>query len=182
MIITAKNALSQGINPPMFTANYFGDDGVFPNNNKLPVLFYESAIAQEDEPAAFIESLFAENNWGNAWRNGVLDCHHYHSNAHMVLACYCGSAELRIGGPCGLIFGLESGDVLIIPAGVAHRNVSSSSDFGVVGAYPAGQSSDICRGDPEERPRADRNIARVPVPDFDPVYGEDGPLIRKWIQ
>jgi len=181
MIITAKSMLSHGVNPPMFTANYLKDDGVFPNNNKLPVLFYESAIAQEDDPAAFIESLFAENNWGNAWRDGVFDYHHYHSSAHEALACYIGSAELRLGGPTGLIFGLEAGDVLIIPAGVAHRKVSSSSDFSVVGAYPADQNFDLCRGAPEERPRADRNIARVHLPDFDPVYGEDGPMMRKWV-
>ena len=39
---------------------------------------------------------------------------------------------------------------------------------------------DLCRGRPEERPRVLENIAKVPLPAADPVYGEHGPLIEHW--
>jgi uncharacterized protein YjlB len=38
----------------------------------------------------------------------------------------------------------------------------------------------MCYGESGERPQADHNIARVPVPEADPVYGTDGPLIEYW--
>ena len=75
----------------------------------------------------------------------------------------------------------QSGDVIIIPAGVAHKNVGSSSDFRCVGAYPLGQSWDMNYGKPGERPQADQNITKVPLPESDPVYGIDGPLVKSWV-
>jgi hypothetical protein len=47
--------------------------------------------------------------------------------------------------------------------------MESSLDFSVVGAYPGGRSWDLLRGRPGERPRADRNIGAVPLPDNDPI-------------
>jgi uncharacterized protein YjlB len=38
------------------------------------------------------------------------------------------------------------GDVLLIPAGVAHKNVGASIDFKCVGAYPGGKEFDINLG------------------------------------
>ena len=69
---------------------------------------------------------------------------------------------------------------MIIPAGVGHKNLGASQDFAVVGAYPARQHWDMCHGKPGERPKADKNIARVPLPEADPVYGPNGPLVDKW--
>jgi len=71
-------------------------------------------------------------------------------------------------------------DVVIIPAGIAHKNLGASSDFAVVGTYPVGQHWDICYGKSEERPRADVNIARVSLPRRDPVYGARRYLINFW--
>ena len=75
---------------------------------------------------------------------------------------------------------VRPGDVIVIPAGVAHKNLGASADFRVVGAYPRGQHPDLCTGKPGERPQADRRIARVPLPEQDPVYGPGGPLIAHW--
>ena len=74
---------------------------------------------------------------------------------------------------------LHAGDVVVIPAGVAHKKLFSALDFAVVGAYPSGQRWDMNYGNPEERPQADWNNARVPMPAYDPVLTEGG-LVSIW--
>ncbi|WP_423067306.1 cupin domain-containing protein [Devosia sp. CN2-171] len=160
-------------------AERFYDDGTFPNSS-LPLLFYEEALPRGAASPEQMEALFAANGWPPAWRASIFTYHHYHSTAHETLGVVLGSARLMLGGPEGREFDVEPGDVIIIPAGVAHRRLDSSSDFLVVGCYPLGQDWDLLRGQPGERPHADHNIARVPVPKTDPVGGADGPLIRHW--
>ncbi|MBS0000436.1 MAG: hypothetical protein KFF73_15755 [Cyclobacteriaceae bacterium] len=69
---------------------------------------------------------------------------------------------------------------MLIPAGVAHKNLGSSADFRVVGAYPEGQSWDMNYGKEWERPTADENIRKVKLPVMDPVFGQEGPVIDQW--
>jgi uncharacterized protein YjlB len=158
----------------------FKDDGTFPNS-RLPLLLYRRALTFDgDDPASIFEERFAANDWTNSWRNGVYSFPHYHSTSHELLGVYQGSAKIRTGGDRGKIFDVQPGDVIVIPAGVAHQNLGASSDFGVVGAYPDGREWDLLRGLPGERPNADRNIANVPLPENDPVFGGDGPLTRIW--
>jgi uncharacterized protein YjlB len=159
------------------------DDGAIPNNPRLPLLIYKDAVELlENDPAGFVEQLLRSHQWGGSWRNGIYSYHHYHSTAHEVLVIYGGSAEVQLGGENGIRESLHSGDVIVIPAGVGHKNLGSSDDFAVVGAYPAGQDWDICYGKPSERPRADKNIERVALPTADPIYGESGPLRQHWHQ
>ena len=70
--------------------------------------------------------------------------------------------------------------VVVIPAGVAHTNLGSTGDFRTVGAYPIGQTWDVCYGKPGERPAADRNVATTSLPGMDPVYGKSGPTDLLW--
>jgi hypothetical protein len=58
----------------------FKDDGVVPNNPKLPFILYRSPVSLADDfdPAAVFEELFARNGWRNSWRNGIYDYVHYH--------------------------------------------------------------------------------------------------------
>jgi len=162
-------------------AHRLTDDEIFPNNERLPLLVYPNAVPLPDQdPASAFEKRFAENGWSGSWRNGIFTYHHYHSTAHEVLGVYRGTARVRLGGDNGIERSLGPGDVVVIPAGVAHKNLESSSDFGVVGAYPGGKGPDMNYGDPEERPAADRNIEQVPLPEKDPVLGENGPLRRLW--
>ena len=159
----------------------FEDDGIFPNS-PLPLLFYHQTITTEaKDPASIFEERFAENDWTNSWRNGVYFFPHYHSTSHEVLGVYSGTATLRLGGERGKNFEVRAGDVIVIPAGVAHQNIGAGGDFGVVGAYPDGREWDLLRGLPSERPKADHNIAALPTPENDPIYGAKGPLPRIWI-
>jgi len=169
------------VNEPDVLAEMLKDDGTFPNSN-LPLLLYrEALLLDDDDPARDFEELFAANSWFGLWRNGIYSYHHYHSTAHEVLGVYHGSARVRFGGEEGIIHEIHRGDVVIIPAGVAHMNLGSTGDFGVVGAYPEGQDWDMNYGRPDERPRADRNISRVALPKTDPIYGASGPLFDKWM-
>ncbi len=108
--------------------------------------------------------------------------HHYHSTAHEALGVYAGSARVQLGGESGPVFEIRAGDVVVIPAGVAHKRVASTAEFGVVGAYPDGQRPDMCYGSDGERPGTDENIRRVPAPRKDPVFGDEGPLLDVWMR
>ena len=87
---------------------------------------------------------------------------------------------VQLGGPNGITQLIEKGDIIIIPAGVAHKNMGPETDFKCVGAYPGGSDYDIKKGEKDERPEADKNIKKVPLPKTDPVYGDTGTLINTW--
>ncbi len=167
------------------------DDDTYPDNvaagAKLPLLVYQSALTlPEENPQAVIEALLEAHQGGGTWRNGIYSFHHYHSTAHEVLGVYRGTAKVQLGGEEGVVLAVEPGDVVIIPAGVAHKNLGTSADFCVVGAYPLGQHPDMQRGyrslgeKSEERSRIYQAIANVPLPQADPIYGEQGPLMEHW--
>lgn len=156
------------------------DDGIFPNNGMLPLLLYRRVFREGETDAPYFMKLFSEHGWGGAWRNGIYGVHHYHSTAHEVLGIFAGWASVRLGGERGITVKLETGDVVVIPAGVAHKLENSGGSLGVVGAYPAGQQWDMQYGKPGERSGTDRAIAQVPLPAADPVYGPQGPLIDLW--
>jgi len=156
------------------------ESGHFPNST-LQLVVYKQAVKSDDlKGAADFENVFKQNGWGNNWRNGIYDYHHYHSVAHEFIGVYGGSAELQFGGPDGPVVKVTKGDALVIPAGVAHKRISSSFGFSVVGAYPTGQSPDMMYGKEAELVRAKENIARVRSPGKDPLFGEDGPLVELW--
>jgi uncharacterized protein YjlB len=163
------------------SAHLFTDDGSIPNNPALPFLVYAGALdLSRADPAAICEAVFAANDWGGSWRNGIYPFAHYHSTAHEVLGICRGGARVRFGGGTGIELTVRTGDVVVIPAGVGHQNLGAGPDLLVVGAYPPGQRFDLCRGRPEERSRALESIARVPLPATDPLYGTHGPLLEHW--
>jgi uncharacterized protein YjlB len=157
------------------------DDGLFPNNSTYPLLVYKGSVHLRpgDEAESIIE-LFHQNNWSNTWKDGIYEYDHYHSTTHEALAVYCGTADVHLGGPNGVTLELTRGDVLIIPAGVAHRCINATADFLCVGAYPEGREYDMNYGKAEERERALQNIQRVVRPQTDPVFGLAGGLIELW--
>lgn len=182
LLINKRKELVMFINPEPEVLSYnLEDDGQFPNNASLPLVVMKNAIRLPDEdPASVVEDIFNMNRWGNSWRDGLYRVHHYHSTAHEVLGVYSGWVEGQFGGENGIKLKVFAGDVIIIPAGVAHKNINQSLDFKVVGAYPPGHKWDMNYGNPEERPKTDQNIANVPLPPTDPVYGKEGKLLSYW--
>jgi uncharacterized protein YjlB len=169
--------------PVDIVAHLLSADAEIPNNPRLPLLVYPRVVGLDaDDPAAVFEALFAANGWSGSWRNGILPFHHYHSTAHEVLGIYSGSAVAQLGGDNGVRLTFGPGDVVVIPAGVAHKKLSSSPDLGVVGAYPNGQQPDLCRAQPQSCQAAAERVARVAVPARDPVHGAGGPLCSHWRQ
>jgi uncharacterized protein YjlB len=159
----------------------FEDDGRFPNNPRLPVLVYKGALhLRPGDDVNAIQKLFAQHNWTNSWQDSVFDYDHYHSTAHEVLGVFSGLADIYLGGPNGTCVELVRGDVVIIPAGVAHKNINASSDFLCVGAYAEGREYDMNYGKEEERVKAMEDITNVPFPNLDPVFGDKGGLLEHW--
>ena len=104
------------------------------------------------------------NGWTGSWRNGIFDWHHYHLTTHEVLGCYAGHATVMLGGERGQRVELAAGDVVIIPAGCAHKRLAASGDFAVVGAYPGGAAPDMQKGEGQACP--------LPQWNSDPVFGK----------
>jgi uncharacterized protein YjlB len=159
----------------------FEDDGRIPNNSELPLLFYPQVCEKDSPSPSGCKELLVQHGWRGTWVNGVFSYHHYHSTSHEVLIVVGGEARLTFGGPEGETIEVEAGDAVVIPAGVGHCNEDSSSDFSVIGAYPRGQESyDLRTGEEGERPEVLENIRKVSLPETDPLFGEEGPLLRYW--
>lgn len=150
-------------------------------NNALPLMLYPGiAAAATGDIADWFEQRFDTNGWPPRWRYPVFTYTHFHSNTHEVLGIYQGSAEIQFGGEAGPVIAVSKGDAVLIPAGVGHKQITASKDFMAVGAYPAGFSPDKCLDQPEKLPETQRNVAEVPLPETDPLFGEEGGINSYW--
>ena len=67
---------------------------------------------------------------------------HYHSTTHEALGIFRGTARLRFGvsdddnPDDGVELDVKVGDVIVIPAGVAHCVLKDSGGFCMIGSYP----------------------------------------------
>ncbi|NCI50840.1 cupin domain-containing protein [Sediminibacterium roseum] len=160
---------------------YIKENGVFPNNEKLQVLHYRNMI---NVPLLFaataVKKLFRQNGWGNNWRAGIFTYDHYHSNTHEAMAVIKGKTTVLLGGKGGRKLEIEKGDVLIIPAGVAHKNLGKENDVVCIGGYPDALEYDMNYGAEDERPKTDRTISKVKPPATDPVFGKEKGLVDFW--
>ena len=160
----------------------FEDDGRIPNNPTLPLLVYPHALS-EAERGLTLQSVARRKRLGRRLGGRRLPYRHYHSVSHEVLCVVGVAARVTFGGPEGETLEVRAGDVVVIPAGVGHCNEGSDVAFSVVGAYPHGQENyDLRTGEPGERPGVLEYLRNVPVPESDPLLGEEGPLLRHWIR
>ena len=161
---------------------FVGPNGGVPNHPRLPALLYPGAV-RGDAGTEAVKALCLANGWSGLWDWTVFDFHHFHPASHEALIVVAGRATLELGGPDGAVREVSAGDALILPAGFGHRRAEGSGDFRVVGAYPKGQESpEILRADVRAAETALSSIAATPVPDQDPVFGADGPMVRIWGQ
>jgi uncharacterized protein YjlB len=162
-------------------AHLLPPDGAIPNHPRWPLLVYPGAVEiGGPDPAVAFERLFDRNRWPAAWRNGVFPFHHYHTTAHEALGIYEGEVTVQFGGDGGVTITARPGDVVVLPAGTGHKKLSARGALGVVGAYPAGQHADTCTPLVKSVRRAAEAVARVPLPECDPVFGAGGPLFTHW--
>lgn len=174
--------LVRGRKPQTFR---FRDDGKTPNNRAFPLAVYRAPILLSDEfdPAAVFEVLFAANGWTGSWRNSMYKFRHFHTRTHEVLGIARGSLSAEFGGAAGRVLDLQAGDVVVLPAGTAHRRISASRDLLIVGAYPENAGRyDEPRPSQIDHDEAVRRIALVRPPRKDPVFGAGGPLLDVWRQ
>ena len=149
------------------------------SKQQVPHVGISQCNERGDEGASWLEQRFGDNDWSNSWRNGIFSFHHYHSITHEVLGIYSGSALVQMGGEESKRLTIQAGDIIVIPAGVGHKNLESG-DLGVVGAYPGGMMYDMNYGKEGERPQADKNIAAVAIPNTDPLLGKNYGLPGIW--
>lgn len=155
-------------------------NGYFPGS-VLPVLHYEQALQLPMFfTGRFVKSLFQKNNWSNNWRNGIFTCHHYHSITHEAMGVIKGQTIILLGGIHGRNVLLRKGDVIVIPAGVAHMNLYDEKDIICIGGYPSGRNYDMNYGKAYEHPKVDNNMRFLPIPDTGPLYGHADPLVTIW--
>jgi uncharacterized protein YjlB len=166
---------------PRVIAHRLAASGGIPNHPRWALLVYPGAVAiAGEDPAAAFEALFDANRWPAAWRNGVYPFHHFHSNAHEALGVYSGEVTVQFGGDDGVVLTARPGDVIVLPAGTGHKRLASRGALGIVGAYPAGAHPDMCRPEGVSRSHHAEAVARVPLPECDPIYGAGGPLSTHW--
>ena len=114
-----------------------------------------------------------------AWRYTMYSETHFHSTSHEVLSITSGRAKCCFGGehnPDRVEVLLNRGDVVIVPAGVAHRLLEDHGGFQMVGSYPISMNWDMCYGRKGEEKKVDA-IKDLKWFERDPVYGDTGPVL-----
>lgn len=142
-----------------------------------PLLIYHSAFQGS---AAQIENhLQSVGVVSPQWRYTMYSTSHFHSTTHEVLSVCSGSAKLCFGGeenPRRTEPVVQTGDVIVVPAGVAHRLLEDQGGFQMVGSYPVGKHWDMCYGFEGEESKV-KEINNLDWFQKDPVYDGEGPVL-----
>lgn len=153
---------------------FMDDDGTFPNNKEYPLLLYKRAFLGSQSEAT--QRIMESGNWTSPWVWGIFPYHHYHSTAWELLLCTQGEADIQVGGPRGPTLEVTRGDLMLIPPGLAHKQVRDAGGFTLLGSYPNNDRSaahlgpvDTIRGSPTMKQR--ENIVACRLPPKDPFFG-----------
>lgn len=140
-------------------------------NSRFPPLVHRDAVPGGGTDVVIAK--FRENGWLNNWKNpGVYTYGHFHSTTHECLGCAAGWMEIVIFGKGGPKVRVETGDVIVMPAGVSHEMVGNSDDNMMVGGYPDGRDWDNILEEfltQEDFRAAAKRIMMLPIPPLDPV-------------
>ncbi|HLR92148.1 MAG TPA: cupin domain-containing protein [Atopostipes sp.] len=162
---------------------YLRENEPYPNNS-LPALYYENVLdgaLGEGYSSNDVLTLFENNGYTNGWKGSVKDRHHFHSNAHEALACTNGQIQIQLGGQNGEMLKLQKGDVLLLPAGTAHKRLNASAEHEIIGAYPLNDTDyDFQYGDASDYEAIKENISNVVIPHTDPVTGSPANIEEYW--
>ncbi len=146
-----------------------------------PLLIYHAAFASSTSALSIESHLAAVGVVTPQWRYTMYSQSHFHSTSHEVLCVSSGQARLCFGGeenPQRVEAMVEKGDVMVVPAGVAHRLLEDiEGGFSMVGSYPKGKDWDMCYGREGEEDKV-RGIESLGWFDRDPVYGDEGPSLQ----
>lgn len=148
-----------------------------------PLLIYHAAFEKDVSASQVSNHLKKVDVVVPQWQYSMYKQSHFHSTTHEVLTVVSGRARLCFGGeenPERVEPIVEVGDVIIVPAGVAHRLLEDQSGgFTMVGSYPKGKNWDMCYGAGDENENEIRSaITQLSWFDQDPIYGRDGPAIQ----
>jgi uncharacterized protein YjlB len=149
-------------------------------NSRFPLLVHRNGIRGGGEE--LVLERFRSNSWFNNWRYpGIYTYPHFHSTTHECLGVAKGWMEVELFGRGGERLKVETGDVIVMPAGVSHCMVGQSEDISMVGGYPEGRDWDNIQAqhiDEQLRRAAVKRIMMLPIPLRDPVTGK---AITAWI-
>ena len=148
---------------------------------RKPLLVYHSAFAHGTSASSIEAHLSAVGVVDPQWRCTMYSTSHFHSSSHEVLCVSSGRAQLCFGGegnPKRVELEIAKGDVIVVPAGVAHHlREDLEGGFSMVGSYPTGKSFDICYGREGEEERV-KGIETLGWFERDPIYGDTGPALQ----
>ena len=156
---------------------------LIPNTSiqKKPLLIYHSAFHPSASASAMESHLSAVGVVSPQWRYTMYSQSHFHSTSHEVLCVASGKARLCFGGEENserVEAVLEKGDVMVVPAGVAHRLLRDiDGGFNMVGSYPTGKAWDMCYGKEGEEEKVE-GIGSLGWFERDPIYGDEGPSLH----
>ena len=144
-----------------------------------PLLIYHAVFVPAD--ASQIEShLYSIGEVIPKWRYTMYSTTHFHSTTHEVLSISSGSARLCFGGdenPGRIEVDVRAGDVIVVPAGVAHRLLEDKGAFQMVGSYPIDKTWDMCYGGAGEEEKVEA-IKTLGWFTRDPIYSVEGPALE----
>jgi len=151
-----------------------------PPNSRFPLLVHRGAVPGGGADA--VRALMRKNGWSNNWAYpGIYTYGHFHSTTHECLGCAAGWMEIEVFGRGGQRLRIETGDLVVMPAGVSHAMTGNSEDNMMIGGYPEGRDWDNIQEDhmtEETRRAAAKRIMMLPIPARDPVTGA---AMAKWL-
>lgn len=181
--MTASKAPLTPLKDLRVSSHYIPSFDRLPNSSiqKKPLLIYHSAFHASASASAIESHLSTVGLVTPQWRYTVFSRSHFHSTAHEVLCVASGKAKVCFGGednPKRVEPVVEKGDVMVVPAGVAHRLLDDiEGGFSMVGSYESGRSWDMCYGKEGEEDKV-KGIRSLGWFGRDPIYGDQGPCLN----